>query len=499
MENVQSLLSDILKAKSAFKMEDPRFAMLFKDNSTWQQSSTSTTGLTAYDLEPGAKFLFPQMTPIRNRTPRVSGKGGIQAEWRSITGVNTNNLSPGVSGGNRGGIQTNTTTNNLARYAGLGLESWVDFEAQYAGQEAFDLRAISTRTNLAAFMILEEKAIIGGNPSLALGTTPTPSLTDSATGGALLNSTAYYVKCVALGYDAMMNGTVSAAGVPGSVTRTNADISTDTYGGGSGAVSLEATVTTSGTGSNAHSIAATVTAVKGAMGYAWYLGTATGVEYLAAITPVNAYTFVAAPVTTNQLSSALGSADNSTNNLLFSGLLYQALAAGSGAYVSAQSGTLTGDSAGGINEIETMLESMWDNYQIGPKRLTMNSKQALNMAQKILANGSSGAQRFVFNQSQELMGGGVILTKYWNKYTGEAIDIEVHRYMPAGTILASTDSVPYPLSGVGNIIQIRARQEYFQIDWPLVSRKWQTGIYADEVLQCYFTPSLGVIYNITAG
>jgi len=36
------------------------------------------SGLTYYDLELGAKFLYPVLTPLRNMIPRVSGKGGIQ-------------------------------------------------------------------------------------------------------------------------------------------------------------------------------------------------------------------------------------------------------------------------------------------------------------------------------------------------------------------------------------------------------------------------------------
>ena len=71
--------------------------------------------------------------------------------------------------------------------------------------------------------------------------------------------------------------------------------------------------------------------------------------------------------------------------------------------------------------------------------------------------------------------------------------------MPSGVILATASKIPYPLSNVGNVFQIRARQDYYEIDWPLVTRKWQMGVYADEVLQHYFPPALGVIYNITAG
>lgn len=50
--------------------------------STFAQSGSATTGLTFYDLEAGAKFLYPVLTPLRNEIPRVSGRGGIQANWK---------------------------------------------------------------------------------------------------------------------------------------------------------------------------------------------------------------------------------------------------------------------------------------------------------------------------------------------------------------------------------------------------------------------------------
>ncbi|MGH6851727.1 MAG: hypothetical protein ACREDJ_00710, partial [Methylocella sp.] len=74
-----------------------------------------------------------------------------------------------------------------------------------------------------------------------------------------------------------------------------------------------------------------------------------------------------------------------------------------------------------------------------------------------------------------------------------------HPNMPAGTILMTTKMLPYPLAGVGNVVQIRTRQDYYQIEWPLVTRKYEYGVYADEVLQNYFPPSLALITNIGNG
>ena len=58
----QELNQAIRKAQS-FPLSDPRFASMEK--STFSQGSSATSGLIYYDLETGAKLLFPALTPLR--------------------------------------------------------------------------------------------------------------------------------------------------------------------------------------------------------------------------------------------------------------------------------------------------------------------------------------------------------------------------------------------------------------------------------------------------
>ncbi|MCI0466798.1 MAG: hypothetical protein L0Y57_07315 [Beijerinckiaceae bacterium] len=308
----------------------------------------------------------------------------------------------------------------------------------------------------------------------------------------------------AMTLDGVLNGSV-AGGVQGAITRANADGTSDLFGGGVAKRSTNATVVTAGaTGS----INASVAPVTGALGYAWFWGTA-GNETLGAITPINSVSITAAAAGTQLASDTNLAADNSTNALAFDGLIYQALVPGSGSYLltmpSGQPGIgtpLTSDGAGGIIEFDTALKSMWDNYRLSPGTMWVSSQEALNISRKILAGSQTAAQRFIFESSQELVGGGVMVRTYLNRFSmqgGSVIDIKVHPNMPAGTILMTTQALPYPLAGVGNVIQIRTRQDYYQIEWPLRTRKYEYGVYADEVLQNYFPPSLALITNIGNG
>jgi hypothetical protein len=400
------------------------------------------------------------------------------------------------------GVMAVATKDYTATYKGIGVETSVDFEAQFAGQEFDDVRAAGAKTGLEALMLGEEAMILGGSTSTPLGTTPTPTLTALTTGGTLAAQT-WSVICAALTLDGLMNGSI-AGGVQGSITRTNADLSVDTFGGGVAKKSANATVVTTGaTGS----ITASITPVAGAMGYAWFWGAA-GSEVLGAITTINSVVIIANASGT-QTAASLGVNDNSTNALAFDGLIYQVLIPGSGSYVSTMAsgsagiGTpLTSDSAGGIVEIDVALKSMWDNYRLSPDTMWVNSQEDLNISRKILSGSQTAAQRFVFESSQDLVGGGIMVRTYLNRFSmqgGSVIDIKVHPNMPAGAILMTTKALPYPLAGVGNVVQIRTRQDYYQIEWPLRTRKYQYGVYADEVLQNYFPPSLALITNIGNG
>ena len=248
------------------------------NKSTFTEAASATSGLTFYDLELGAKFLYPVLTPLRNAIPRVSGRGGIQANWRAVTAINTQGLRFGVSNANRGGVLAVATTDYSAAYKGLGVETSVDFEAQYAGQGFDDIRAIAAKTGLESLMLGEEAMILGGNSSSPLGTTPTPVLADIGTGGGLAANAALSVVAVALTHDGFVNASI-AGGVQGAVTRTNADGTSDTFGGGAARRSVNATITTANDGNATHVVRAAVAPVPGALGYAWFWGAA-GAEVL---------------------------------------------------------------------------------------------------------------------------------------------------------------------------------------------------------------------------
>lgn len=484
--------------KDAMAKADP--TILHK---AWTQSGSATSGITAYDLEAPAKKLYPVITPLRNMIPRVSGKGGIQANWRAVTGINTTNINPGVSQGNRSRVITTSTADYTAAYKALGLEDYVTFEAEYAGEGFDDVKALAVQGLLESTMIAEEFVLLGGNNSLALGNTPAATLSSGNTGGTLTGNVSYGVGVVALTLDAYLAASV-AGGIVQRSNYTNTDGSADIINRGTALPSVQANVTTAA-GANTRTIAATVTAVAGAVAYAWFWGAASGNLSLGAITTINSVSILAAATGTQSYSS-LVAADYSRNDLVFDGLLTFASTSALNSYRyvmptgNAGSGTpLTADGKGGVVEIDAALKSFWDLYRLSPDTIWVNSQEQKTISTAVLEGSANGASRFVFNVDQGVIAGGTLVRSYLNRYTmngAQEIPIKLHPNVPPGTILFTTAKLPYPMSNVGNVMQVRNRREYYQIEWPLRTRKYEYGVYCDEVLQHFFPPSLGIITNI---
>jgi len=492
------------------------------------------TNLLWYDLAPVVQMLYPyrELIPRISRLPRIRADGGNAYHWKRITGINVNGASSGVSEGNRGARIAIAEQDLTAAYKTLGFESSVTFEARLGARNLSpQALGISVQSALRSLMIDEEKILINGNASLPLGTTPTPTLTAGAvTGltGTFSSGTVYVVAVALTGMGQLAyspyNSVINTGGVVGQVTKINADGTTDTYGGGSGQPSAEASVSTSGT----QCVTATVTLVNGAFAYAWFVGSATGAEYFAGITPSNQAIFTKYPATTNQpignLKVGASYADNSTDQLVPDGILPQVFGqimgpspgqlmstnpllpsgisfTSGGSIVYSMAAGNTGLTLQGSNfvEIDSVLRAAYDQYKIGFDRILISATDVLNTFGAMLGTSSNNnAFRLLFDADQETgrIVAGRRVTSYLNKFFNNTLDVEVHPYIPPGCILFWSDRSPYELSGVANLLEARVRQDYYQIQWPWKSRRYEYGVYCDEVFSCYFTPAFAAIINV---
>jgi hypothetical protein len=472
-----------------------------------ERSITTGTGLVAYDLQAPAKNLYPVVTPLRNALPRVGGGVGLATNWRQVNSITGSGFDATgwVPEGQRAGKMSYSTSNKSASYVTLGEEDDVTFEAINAGRGFEDLQATMSMRLLQKTMRKEEMALLFGNNSNALGTPTAPTLS-AAGSGATLPAATYSVIVVALTGEGYKNSSV-ASGVATTKTVTGADGSTFTLNGGSSNKSSNATqAVTLG-----QTLSASVTPISGAVGYAWYVGTA-GNEVLQAITTINSIA-ISAPLASGTQAASAVTADNSTNSTAFDGLFTWAMKSGSGAYLkqlatgTAGTGTtLTASGRGSVVEIDDMLQNMWDNYQVSPSVLYMNSRQIRDVTTKVLS-GASGAPLLQVHKTPEeaygITAGGTI-NAYYNPFQlegGQRIPVKIHPDIPPGTIIGYAENLPiqYQSNEVPNVAEVKTRQDYYAIDWPIVSRKRARGVYVEEVLAVYAPFALGAITNIAAG
>ena len=484
---------------------------LAKPDDRLAKSISTNSGLLAFDLQAPAKNLYPFVTPIRNVMPRVGGGTGAAANWRQVNAIIGSGFDAmgWVPEGQRSGQMSYSTSNKSATYVTIGEEDAATFEAISAGREFEDIQARMTFRLLQKMMLKEEMAILAGNASLTLGTPATPTLS-AAGSSATLPAGTYFVKVACLTLEGYQNSSV-ANGVATSMTVTGADGKSYMLSGGSSNISAEASLgVTLG-----QTLSCSVTPTQGAVAYAWYVSTASETETLQAITTINSLAIMAPLSTGRQLQTAIAGDNSANSGYAYDGLLTTALKPGSNAYVNVMPtgapglGTpLTASGRGSVVEIDTMFQKMWDNFELSPTVLYVNSQELKNITSKVLSNASGPLLRF--DSPADGSGGEYQVTAsgvvqfYYNPFAingGVRIPIRIHPRVPPGTIIGWAENLPiqYQSNEVPNVAEIKTRQDYYQIDWPVITRQRQVGVYAEEVLVVYAPFAMGVISNIANG
>ncbi len=176
--------------------------------------------------------------------------------------------------------------------------------------------------------------------------------------------------------------------------------------------------------------------------------------------------------------------------------------ASGGAYVSSLAGAALTGSAGVINELDTMLQWMWNAYRLYPDELWVSGYQAAKITNLALA---SSAPSYRINVQMAPSGpgslaeavAGSLVTSYINKFAlggATKLPIRVHPYMPDSWIFANVRTITdkYPIANVTVPNRIKARREYYSVAWPVTTRQRQYGVYVDEVLECYAPFAMGL-------
>jgi hypothetical protein len=500
-EQAQAVLEELAKSeRGEYGYWDRRgnFNGPIQKDATNQIGVVTGLGLLGYPLQAPAKLLYPVVTPLRNTLPRQV-VGGSTFNFRRITGINTTKkwasvaeAADGTTGRN-GRISFNEKDVSLT-FKSLETETMLTPEAQYGanstvtpGQD-FQADQFTQLSMLHSHMISEELMLLGGNIT-SLGTPPTPTktgITQAATNvGSLTASTTYYVSVSALttqGYWGGANGQNTGVDSAGETSSVEASIAT-TAGGNAGDKSL--TITWNLT--------------YGAVAYNVFIGSTTGIanhKYVGTYT--TNYAYIGSVPSANRPNAA----DQTANALDFDGLVPNSVATLAGyrnqlPVTASGASTLTADGTGGIAEIDTMFQSFWESYKLGPDKLYVNSAQKKKIDQ--IAFGSSApVYRIDATAGDMSIKGSIGVKSLMNRYTGEDVEVLVHPYLAPGTVVAMASNLGkwYPNPNVGATAEVKLAWDYRYIEFAMAKRAREFGIDSRGALAVYAPFCLGAIQNI---
>lgn len=431
--------------------------------------STITTGMTTGTGVFGVDLidlvsLVPVETPWRDMLARTTApQGATTAQWRAITNINNRQPSPFVGLDNAGGVIKTSLQDVSATYQPLAAGYSVTEDAVALARGFADAKAVEIFQALNQWKIMEDKALFGAQ-NFALTRPVAPTLGDVVTGGSIAASTTVHVGVAAR----TGSGYFFAAGN----SQGNA-----------------AQVTTSTAAAATHSVTASTTSVRGAVAYDWfgsadgttwyYMSTTTVPSYtVTAIPTVNAVPPTSLPDLSTTVPTFLTTGDNgSAGTYEFNGLL--ATLAGDystgGPQVSYGSGTASGAvfidnaggaltiSGGGIAQLDALNLALYNQNRLSPTAYMISSQEANTISSLVLNN--PGAVTYLTmndpNGRGDIAAGGSVATYVNRSKPGAKIRLEVHPSVTPGTIVARTDTVPFPGSNIGNVFSVRCQRDVY--------------------------------------
>ena len=436
--------------------------------STYPISGSNTVyGFAVYDLQAPSKKIFPVYSPIRNRLPRMDGRGGA-VNWKQITAISgsggaqapVNHFLAELPSNSVGGLTLNlppeiawTAGDKQTKYVPIGLSGSNSMISQFAGRGYEDIRQLVSLSTLQALMLSEERGL-GSGRTAALGA-PTISSTSSqapTTGQTGLSgvTTNVFVKVTAI--TMMGETTLSAA-------------------------STQAT-------SNGNVVTVNVTALTGAEGYNFYVSTG-------AADPGDASRFLmgtsgaptfylmgAVPTAGTAASTVTQDTTNSANAYLG---YFNQMESGS-AYINVLNRTVA------VNDVDTGFFNVYNSVKGDPEELWASAGLRQDYSQLVLNTAGSAAQGYRVAWTADQQSGvtaGVVVTAVLNKVTGREVPLRVHPWFKPGNLVGFSYTLPFPNSEVPNVWEVKLPQDYLAIDWPVIDMNYRTSVLAFGALIGY--------------
>ncbi len=470
---------------------------------------TTSTGFAPYVLETPAKVIFPVEAPLARLTPRQVGKGTDIEHWKSVLSI-FNQGGP-FAQTNWGGTSDGSTTVQSptyvvnpysSTYQTIAEYNSVTFQAQWRDRALEgDMLARRKMELLYALKLQEENWLING--AAKLWPPLPPLLTGSTTGGSLTASpTTYWIL----------------------ITAVNGNGETQAYSSTAKSVTIGSTST--------GSISISFSGVINATSYNVYIGTgstqpATSAMYkqiTTDFTPTGLPTqptdyigsmgitvLLTSLATSGTAYSSLTSNTATVSTNLFDGavsLCY--LNGGTGGNISVGEYGMTSvivqpNATSGLmalQDLQFLFRKMYSQARARPSHLFVSPVEAVTIDNlvgtapnfRIMAepNSAGGIKGITAGQKVE---------KILNQVTGDEVEVVTLPYLPQGTVMAGSFSLPFPSpSGILDpVFRVMINQDYTSVDYPPSQanpQTWGFGYFVDETLVNQFQGGWGILGGI---
>jgi hypothetical protein len=432
---------------------------------------TSSSGITGIDLS-DLVSLIPVNTPffdqLAHETPTM---GNTFAQWKALVNVNNTQPDPATAFDYAAPLVNLQELDVTAPYGKVGAGYTVTRDSIAIAGGYADAKAIAIANALNQWKIGMDKKSLGGQRFALLvptGVTVVPA----STGGTIPLSTAVPVRVAA---------------------RTGSNYS---YGGSTAAAATVSATTGSGTSTN--SAVSTCVAVRGAVAYDWFVN---GFYYTT--TTVNKVTITSIPTSNNAVPplpglysvapAAVPTVDSSAKPNDFNGLLATLAGdyatGGATGLVTPGSGTPSGAafqsldgnpftvSGQSIIELDNINQLIYNAVNLSPDAYMVSSQTASEMSSAILSTAGGGTTFYAPNLDGRTEAvAGAFIGYYVNKAAGgQPVKVEVMPNMAPGTLIARTDSVPFPNSGITKTVALRDLDPVYSYEYGSARLPGQAG------------------------
>lgn len=457
----------------------------------------NNSNFTGYYLEPAAKFVIPQMTPLRNMTPRDSMPGIDTVNWRTVLDY-FGGTGPTVAGAAVQQFGTPSALSyqfaNLSNVAKmLAYRDSVTFESELYGKMwQGDVRATIAAKLIPALMQEEEFWLINSGQKL-WPPAPVFNVSTATTGGTVAAAT-NWIKVTAVNANGETQAiqataisipttgststvTFSIPCVP-SATKYNVYVGTGSTQPADSAMWLQSATTQFGGASALNQPSNTIR-----QGYFTVTATAAWASSGTALSTVTSNTAI-----------VVKSTDTATLNLplTFDGaqaLIYNTFGAAGSMGIAgetpliAQPAATTGALA--LSDIDTILESMYLSAHADPEYIFTGVKDHKKLS-NLVAAGTN------FRVTQQIGGGmadltaGQRVTKYINQTTGRLMDVIMLPYLGQGTIMIGSFSIPFPVTAIDKPpFRVAVNREMWAVEYPPDQShftQWAYAAYLNETV-----------------